>query len=386
MTIPVFLRRAAGLLVLAFLFITATGCQPAPALDCRAPEITCVGLVTDAGGLNDAGLNEQAWGVLDSLRSEEIVTNYIESVETNDYAKNLAYFADHGYDFVIASGYSVSEHALTMAADYPDISFIMLGRAPDEQDSLPNLAGVIFPEQVAGFWAGTIAAHYSQTGIVGAIFAHPELPPVAAYSSGFEAATGDVQASMVYLESHNFTDTLANPDWGAEQALALEEEGADVLFAYGGSTGLAALEQASSQIIGAEVDLARQYPHFRARVLASILFDLSVLREIILSGKISQPQYEGNYFIAWGETAPPEDLLEALGETASIEDLEIPIIPESDFEEEESENLLEDNNEEDFDDEGDFENEDEFDNNESDDGFDDNDDGFDDEDNVDENE
>lgn len=325
-------RRASGLLASAFLFITATGCQPPPALDCRSPEITCVGLVTDASGLNDAGLNEQAWAVLASMRGEELVANYIESVETSDYAKNLSYFADHGYDFVIASGYSVSEHALSMAGDYPELSFIMLGRAPAEQDSPPNLAGVVFPEELAGFWAGTIAAHYSQTGIVGAIFAHPALPPVMAYSSGFITATQNIQSNVVYLESHRFADTLINPDWGAEQALALEEQGADVLFAYGGATGLAALETAGSQIIGVETDLARRYPHFKARVLASVLFDPSILREIILSGKTSQPVYQASYFIAWGETSPPESLLEAISEAAPPEYLEVPL-PEDDFDE-----------------------------------------------------
>jgi len=328
-------RQASGLLASAFLFITATGCQPPPALDCRLAEITCVGLVTDASGLNDAGLNEQAWGVLASLRSDEVVANYIESVETSDYAKNLAYFADHGYDFVVASGYSVSEHALSMAGDYPEISFIMLGRAPVEQDSPPNLAGVVFPEELAGFWAGTIAAHYSQTGIVGAVFAHPALPPVVAYSSGFVTATQGVQSNVVYLESYRFADTLINPDWGAEQALTLEEQGADVLFAYGGATGLAALEKASSQIIGVETDLARRYPHFKARVLASILFDPSVLREIILSGKISQPVYQAGYIIAWGETTPPESLTTVIGEAPPpTEYLEIPL-PEDGFDEDE---------------------------------------------------
>jgi basic membrane protein A and related proteins len=326
-------RQAAGLLVSAFFFITATGCQPPPALDCRSSEITCVGLVTDVDGLADAGLNEQAWAVLASMRSEDLVANYIESVETSDYAKNLAYFADHGYDFVIASGYSVSEHALSMAGDYPDISFVMLGRAPDEQDVPPNLAGVVFPEEVAGFWAGAIAAHYSQTGIVGAVFAHPALPPVVAYSGGFTTATQDIQSNIVYLESHRFADTLINPDWGAEQALALEEQGTDVLFAYGGATGLAALEQAGSQIIGVETDLARRYPHFKARVLASILFDPSVLREIILSGKINQPVYRAGYTIAWGETAPPASLIEILGNVPTIEYLEIPL-PEDAFDDE----------------------------------------------------
>lgn len=297
---------APGLALLMFV-AAFSGCSPAP-IDCRSPKITCVGLVTDVNGLDDAGLNEQAWQVLESLRADGVVVNLIESMDGRDYAKNLAYFAGHGYDFVIASGYDVSEIALPLAADYPETSFLMLGRVPDEKNSLPNLAGVIFPEQKAGFWAGVIAARFSETGIVGAVFAHPALPPVIAYSIGFETGAQEAQVRMVFRESFRFADTLIDPKWGAQQALSLEQDGVDVLFAYGGATALAALEQARGQIIGVETDLARRYPHFRARVIASIVFDLSILKKIINAGQFSKPIYEADYRIVWGETPALESL------------------------------------------------------------------------------
>lgn len=295
------------LVCLAFMLILAGGCAPIPARpDCQSVDVICVGLVTDVNGLSDYGLNEQAWQVLQDAREEGLVVDVIESVEVRDYRKNLTYFAGLSYDFVVASGYELSQVAQPLAAEYPQVTFLMLDQAPPETDSPPNLAGVVFPREQAGFWAGVLAAHFSETRIVGAIFAHPEIPSVAAYSQGFASGAADVEIQMVFHEDDDFATSLNNPIWGADQAAILERAGADVLFAYGGKTAVSALEQAKGRVIGVEVDWARRYPYFQNQVIASIIFDLSILKEIVLSGQAEKPLYEASYRVVWGDTPVPE--------------------------------------------------------------------------------
>jgi basic membrane protein A and related proteins len=303
--------RAAGLLILLFFLIAPAGCLPVPP-ECRSDEVICVGFVTDFNGLRDYGLNEQTWQVLQELREDGFVVDVIESIDAFDYVKNVAYFADHGYDLVFTSGYSLAETTHAMAEKYPQTSFVMLGQPPEE-DVPPNLAGVLFPEAQAGFWAGGLAAHFSEAGIVGAVFANPAIPSVEAYGRGFKAGARGADAQMVYYEHGRFAASLSDNEWGARQADILDERGADVLFAYGGSTGLSALEQFRGRVIGVEVDFGRRYPSMQNRLIASIVFDLSILNEIVRAGRVSQPVYQGAYRVVWGAESALE-VLEILGE------------------------------------------------------------------------
>lgn len=302
--------RAAGLLILLFFLMAPAGCLAVPP-DCHSDEVVCIGFVTDFNGLRDYGLNEQTWQVLQELRQEGFVVDVIESIDAYDYTKNVAYFGDHGYDLVFTSGFSLAETTREMAKKYPQTSFVMLGQPPEE-DAPPNLAGVLFPEAQAGFWAGGLAAHFSEAGIVGAVFANPAIPSVGAYGRGFKAGARDVESQLIYYEHGRFATSLSDREWGARQADILDERGADVLFAYGGGTGISALEQFPGRVIGVEVDFGRQFPSMQNRLIASIVFDLSILNEIVHTGHVSQPVYQGAYLVVWGAEPAPE-VVELLG-------------------------------------------------------------------------
>lgn len=302
--------RAFGLLSLPILLLALAGCSPTPP-DCHSADVFCIGLVTGSGGLKDDGMNEQAWQSLSQLREEGMVVDVIESVDALDYEKNIAFFVAYGYDMVFTAGYSLAEPTLSLARKHPRTAFVMIGQPPPEEDSPPNLAGVIFPEEKAGFWAGALAAHFSQTRIVGAVFAHQAIPTVAAYARGFEAGAQEVDAQVVFYTDGKFTDSLNDREWGIQQADSLLDRKADILFAYGGATGLAALEQFQGRVIGVEIDFARRYSSMRERLVASIVFDFSILQEIARAGKISQTVYKGGYRVLWGDTPAPE-VLESL--------------------------------------------------------------------------
>ena len=58
--------------------------------DCSSPEVFCVGMVTDVGKVDDKSFNQSSWeGVLRAKKDLGAVTQYIETTDPKDYAKNI---------------------------------------------------------------------------------------------------------------------------------------------------------------------------------------------------------------------------------------------------------------------------------------------------------
>ena len=73
-------------------------------------------------------------------------------------------------------GFALTDATYAAAKKYPKVYFIGADQfaARDDQHPdwpLPNLAGIIFDDDKAGFLAGALAAAMSKTGIVGAVLA-----------------------------------------------------------------------------------------------------------------------------------------------------------------------------------------------------------------------
>ena len=111
------------------------------------------GLVTDVGKIDDKSFNESSWNALNNVQKRYFSEiKYIVTIDPKDYAKNIATFADDGYDVIVISGYALGSASLEAAQQYPDVKFIGRGhrcrgtggagrgRCPS------NLAGLIFDE------------------------------------------------------------------------------------------------------------------------------------------------------------------------------------------------------------------------------------------------
>ena len=64
-------------------------CMQSP--DCFSEELFCAALVTDTLGINDHGMNQDTWSGLEEAKANGLVDRieYIESVDTRDYEKNI---------------------------------------------------------------------------------------------------------------------------------------------------------------------------------------------------------------------------------------------------------------------------------------------------------
>jgi len=266
-------------LLIALLLITS-GCLPKPA-DCKQPNVFCVGLVTDVGGHNDHAYNQAAWDGLQQAKRDGLITwlASIDSMDARDYDENMRVFGDAGYDVIVTVGSAMADATRAEAAAYPSTYFIGVDQDQSaNQNFSPTLTGLVFSEDQIGFLAGAFAALMSKSGQVGAICASDAVPAMKLYGDGFVAgATNegpDVKATVVYHNEVGLDKTFNDPDWGAAQANALVDAGADIIFGVGGETGSNAIVTAVSRgayAIGADTDQYYSLPVAAPRLYVSIL-------------------------------------------------------------------------------------------------------------------
>src|SRR5688572_11701885 len=147
--------------------LVLVSCTRSP--DCFRADVFCAALVTDTLGVHEHGINHDAWAALEGSKAEGILDQiaYIESVDACDYAKNIAYFAQIGYDMIVTSGAGLQDETLQAADRHPDSVFI--GILQPYEESRPNLIPVTFAEDQMGFFAGALATRLTETNVVGAV-------------------------------------------------------------------------------------------------------------------------------------------------------------------------------------------------------------------------
>jgi basic membrane protein A len=301
--------------VLAVLLVAAMllpACGPSTP-DCSKPETFCVGLVTDVGKIDDKSFNQSAWeGVKQAEKDLGAIVNYIETTDSKDYDKNLSTFADENYDVIVTVGFGMGEATAAAAAKYPNVKFV--GVDQFQEAVLDNVAGLNFPEDNAGFLVGALAAMMSKTGKIGSVCGTDAVPPVWRFGEGYRAGAAyinpDVEVFVVYHNDVGFDKTFVDPEWGAQTANSMIDQGADVIFGAGGKTGNGAVEaaaQAGVYAVGVDTDQYYTLPNAAPRLLSSAMKMITpgVFDLIKLAKEGAFPA--GNYFGAAGY-APYHDV------------------------------------------------------------------------------
>lgn len=212
-----------------------------------------VGLVTDGGRVDDGSLNQGAYlGMQQAARTFDLDLSFIETVEPGDFERNIAAFANAGFDMIVTVGSSAAETTQAMAEAYPAIRFVAVDHAFDNPPG--NLQGIVFGEDQAGFLAGVLAGQLSASGTVGVV-SGPETPTVQRYRAGFANGVASVcpDCQVIQVAIDSATDAAR----GRTAALSQIAEGADIIFGVGGLTGSGALlgaTQDDAWAIGVDVD------------------------------------------------------------------------------------------------------------------------------------
>jgi basic membrane protein A len=122
----------------------------------------------------------------------------------------------------------------------------------------------------------------SESHVIGAVCGTDVVPPVwrfgegykagAAYADGMKSTKTEVQ--VVYHSDVGFDKTFTDPEWGAQTAKAMMDNGADAIFGCGGLTGngaITAAAQAGKYAIGVDADQYLTLPEAAPRMLSSAM-------------------------------------------------------------------------------------------------------------------
>jgi basic membrane lipoprotein Med (substrate-binding protein (PBP1-ABC) superfamily) len=210
-------------------------------------------LVTDVGKVNDGTFNQFAYeGFKRAADDFDLDSTYIETTAQTDYANNINTCISEGYNVVITVGFLITDATAAAAAANPSVHFVGVDQGYAEP--LPNLVGIQFREDQAGFLAGAMAALMSKSGTIAGIYGIA-VPAVVKYRNGYEQGAKyinpDIKTLGVYI------DSFVAPDRGATAAEQFIGEGADVIFGAGGQTGSGGIKyaaQAGVYVIGVDQD------------------------------------------------------------------------------------------------------------------------------------
>ena len=291
------MRRIKNFIFLTMTCWALTACMSSS--DCFREDVTCAALVTDTLGIEDHGINQDAWAGLQQAQADGLAdqVDYIESIDARDYLKNIAYFAERGYDVIFTSGIALDDATLQSADLYPDSVFVGINQPFEE--SRPNLLSVTFPKDQMGFAAGASAAHLTKTGIVGAVCETSGIDAMWRYCEGFRAGAAfvnpEVRVVVLYRDDGDREKLFIDEDWGYETGVSQARRGVDVLFAAGGVTAQAALRAAVEYgvlAIGAERDQVAALGIPTSSVVTSFYGDASfevqdVMRLVQVSGSLT---------------------------------------------------------------------------------------------------
>jgi basic membrane protein A len=220
-----------------------------------------VGLSTDIGGLNDRGFNHLAYvGLQRAERRLHITGRVVEAASSSDYVPNLSALARQGYSLVIGVGFTEIQALETVAKQFPKTHFAIVDVSNADEGNLPNVEGLLFKEQEAGYLAGYaagLAAKAKGAHTVSSVGGQKQ-PPVDRYIAGFQAGAKAADPGIKTLNGYS-NDFTAQPKC-KEVALGQIAEGSVVVFQVAGGCGLGALDAAHEKNVwGIGVDADQGY-------------------------------------------------------------------------------------------------------------------------------
>jgi ABC-type uncharacterized transport system permease subunit/basic membrane lipoprotein Med (substrate-binding protein (PBP1-ABC) superfamily) len=203
-----------------------------------------VGLVTDAGGkIDDGTYTQYAYeGMKRATEEFGLETTYIETARLEDIEGNILMLVEGGYQLIIAAGRHLGEAVERVAKDYPGTNFATVDFAP--YPVLPNVMGLLFAEDQAGFLAGALAGYMTQSNVLGVV-AGDQVPPVIKFRKGFANGAKYVNPKVKVLGE--YIESFTDPQKGRVVAQSFIEQGADVVFGAGGETGSGGIQGAAEQ-------------------------------------------------------------------------------------------------------------------------------------------
>ena len=227
-------------------------------------------IIFDLGGKFDKSFNEAAFQ--GAQRWADETGGSFREIELQNEAQReqaLRRFAEAGSNPIVMAGFAFADALSKVAPDYPDTKFAVIDV---NWLSMPNVRGIGFNEHEGSYLVGMLAAQASKTGTVGFV-GGMDIPLIRRFGCGFAQGVKAVNADATIIANMTGTTPAAwnDPVKGSELTKAQISQGADVVFAAAGGTGVGVLQTAADEgILSIGVDSNQNYMH-PGKVLTSML-------------------------------------------------------------------------------------------------------------------
>ncbi len=157
------------------------------------------------------------------------------------------------------TGFAFASSLEKVAPDYPDTKFAIIDMVVDQ----PNVRSVVFKEHEGSYLVGIMGAMASKTGTLGFI-GGMDIPLIRKFACGYVQGAKAANPDARVIQNMTGTTPAAwnDPVKGAELAKAQMAQGADVIYAAAGGTGVGVLQAvADAGKLAIGVDSNQNYMH-----------------------------------------------------------------------------------------------------------------------------
>ena len=205
-----------------------------------------VAIVYSTGGLGDRSFNDAAKrGITASMaKYSNLVVQEFEPKSTDVITTQISDYAKNGsYALVIGVGFTATDGVNISALEYTNQSHLLIDAVLD----LPNVKSITFKEQEGSFLVGAMAAMVSETskyGFLGGL----DITLINKFLAGYQQGVRYIDSDATFFI--DYSPDPQNP-WGdvsggKQIAETFIDEGADVIYAAAGGTGIGVIQAANN--------------------------------------------------------------------------------------------------------------------------------------------
>ena len=226
-------------------------------------------LIFDLGGKFDKSFNEAAFG--GAQRWVKETGGKYRELEMQSEAQReqaLRRLAESGSNPIVMTGFAFGDVLDKVAPDFPNTKFAIVDMVVEQ----PNVRSVVFTEEQGSYLVGLMAAMASKSGTVGFV-GGMDIPLIHKFACGYAQGVKAAEPDAKIIQSYVGTTPAAwnDPVKASEITKAQHGDGADVVYAAAGGSGLGVLQAAADGgFLSIGVD-SNQNHLFPGKVLTSMV-------------------------------------------------------------------------------------------------------------------
>ena len=225
-------------------------------------EVIKVGMVTDAGTIDDKSFNQGTWEGIKRYGDEhsEVQVQYLQPQDgsTQSFLEAIDNLVLSGNELIITPGFSFEEAIGKAQAQYPEVNFVLIDGQPlvgTDADGNPQYeiadttVSISFSEHEAGFLAGIASALETKTGKV-SFLCGVEVPAVQKLGWGYVAGVAyanEYLETSVEVADYMYQGTFTDVDAGKDIAGGMFDKGIDIIMHAAGGVGVGAINETKTR-------------------------------------------------------------------------------------------------------------------------------------------